>query len=349
MKTKIYYGILLLLGFFLYLWTNEATTFLILCVFIMLPILAVVSNRVVAKKLIITLSIIRKGQGEFLVTIQNPSWVPVFHITMVGLLKNMLTQSEKNFPIGFSVGARGKKEKKIVFESEYCGKIDGSLRNILVHDFLGLTKCSCNYEYEGGYLLYPQEKDVNMEKLEMYVKDELNVSRRYLHKRGNDVSEILDIREYQKGDNRKGIHWKLSKKLGYKVVRELDMPANQEVLLIMVLSSQNEMEPAVRNSLVTTAVNVSSWMLEQQMHHDVVLMAEDGALQGKYSVEGPDTKDWFETMLLSGDVNFMPEYVEEYLQANEVWKKYSTIVYVVDGDFETQNQENSNILYVCAE
>ncbi|NCC43791.1 MAG: DUF58 domain-containing protein [Clostridia bacterium] len=49
--------------------------------------------------------------------------------------------------------------------------------------------------------------------------------------KGQDVSEVFDMRDYQQGDSVKSIHWKLSSKLDKLIIREFGNPINYHTAL----------------------------------------------------------------------------------------------------------------------
>jgi len=57
-----------------------------------------------------------------------------------------------------------------------------------------------------------------------------------MHFSGSDPSETFAIREYRPGDPLKSIHWKLSQKTDKLLVRELGMPVDDRILLLLETS-----------------------------------------------------------------------------------------------------------------
>lgn len=57
------------------------------------------------------------------------------------------------------------------------------------------------------------------------------------YKKGDDPSEIFDIREYADGDKIQRIHWKLSSKTGDLMVKEGSLPLMKEIHIFIDLCS----------------------------------------------------------------------------------------------------------------
>lgn len=52
------------------------------------------------------------------------------------------------------------------------------------------------------------------------------------NRKGNDLSEIFDIREYVPGDDIRSIHWKLSSKTDTLILKEASDPSHYNVVIL---------------------------------------------------------------------------------------------------------------------
>lgn len=353
MRGKILYGIMLILALFLFVSTNVQITLFFLVPMILVVPLAMLENRLVAKKCKIQVSVNNKendvnGRIEMVISVKNSSFFPVFHLCIKGEVKNVLTRTEQVLDWETSVPPKGARRKIFQLESRYCGKIESEIVAAVSHDFLGISKCRADYQSVGECYVYPSDSANVDAPINRHLHDEMNRQNRYLNRKGNDITEILDIRDYQKGDNIKSIHWKLSKKMGKKMIRELDMPANQDTILFLVISSEELENPWIRNNVASTGIRASTEFLMEQIHHDALLFSEEGNILGKYSIEGQETKDWYEHILLDGNISFDQKYVDYYIQNNNVMGKYSSVVVVSDSKLDMAN-EYPNIIQVVAQ
>lgn len=352
MRGKIFYGIIIVLAVLLFVSTNVQITLFFLVPMILLVPFVVLENRLAARKCSIHVSVNNKandinGRIEMTILVENHSVFPVFRLCIEGAVKNLLTRTEQVLSWETSVPPKGSRCKLIQLESRYCGKIEGEILTAYCHDFLGISRWKTDYQSVGDCYVYPTGSDSLDAPINRNLQDELNVQNRYLNRKGNDITEILDIRDYQKGDNIKSIHWKLSKKMGKKMVRELDMPANQDTILFLVISEEEIENPEIRNSVASVGIGISTELLMEQIQHDAVLFSEDGNILGKYSIEGQDTKDWYEHILLDGNISFEKKYVDYYIQNNNILGKYSSVVVVSDASLDMES-EYPNIIQVVA-
>ncbi len=340
MRGKIYYGIVLLAAFLLFMWTNVQVAFFFLIPMLILIPVVIAVNIGAAKKAQIAVYVRRDrqidaGAGiEAVFEVSNPSMLPLFRLRVCGAVKNLFTKSEERIPFEMSVAPKGKKVYRVFLKSMYCGRIDGEILEAWSYDFLGLERRAVSWQSMGKCYVYPESLPDGFGDIEQHLQDTLHTENRYLHRKGNDITEILDIRDYQKGDNMKTIHWKLSKKMGRKVVRELDMPANQEIILFAVISAENQENGEVRNRVARTLLGISSELLAAQMGHDAVLFSESGNVLGRYSIEGAESRDWFEHILLDGDISFEESLVDQYILRHNVAGKYASILIVTDAGID---------------
>jgi hypothetical protein len=170
--------------------------------------------------------------------------------------------------------ANGSQEFLIPFEEEICGIVRMTVQNVECRDILGLFKHSMRFSYENDITVYPSH--INIETVcsreflmehEGIVYDE--------RKRGNDISEILNIKDYTYGDNIRNIHWKLSSKLGKPVVREFARQNNLNILLFCDLSLTNgktDVSPIAITNNLAIITSISYNLIKMGIHHKVCVM-----------------------------------------------------------------------------
>ena len=84
---------------------------------------------------------------------------------------------------------------------------------------------------------------------------------------GNDPSETFALREYLPGDRIKNIHWKLSEKTDHLLVRQLGLPVNNAILLVLDNTADTAPSPEEREALGEAAVSVSAALCEAGLPH----------------------------------------------------------------------------------
>ena len=238
-----------------------------------------------------------------------------------------------------------KKQEQIHFDSLYCGKIEMNACEVWTQDCFGLTQYRCQVKRKGHYYCYPASREMSSE-IDKHSTVRNHTMEKYLNRKGNDPAEILDIREYQRGDNVKMIHWKLSHKLGMKVVKELDMPSNQDTLLIFAL--QGNVTDAAIHRLVEYSMSFSRNLLKMDIHHDVVLLDSKGVLIRNYTVESEDTFSWLEKRVLEGQISLEKTDMDSFLTQKDYTNRYASVFYILEEPI-TDNVFGDSVEYVIAQ
>lgn len=361
MRARIWYLFLFMVIVLLFLENNVQSALLLVILFTGIVPLAALESYLAASGTKVEVIMEKGGIKELTekdakedllylrVKVQNTSFFPVFRVKVLVAVKNRLTGSEQEISDEASVAPRAVWQSDIPLESLYCGRIDGEVLQAQVYDFLGLFKWKVAGNGQGGCYVYPPNVQPDISVLEQCQKEENNLQNRYLHTKGNDITQILDIRNYQKGDNIKTIHWKLSKKLGHKLVKELDMPASQDVILFMALSQEKLLSPDAIHNVVSTALYLSEELLQEQIFFDAVLIRENGMVPSIYSIQEKNAKDWYEKVILDGDICLEQEYVDQYIAYHQVFYRYASVILVTDEALDGWYQEQAQVVQVFPE
>ncbi len=361
MRARIWYSFLFILIVLLFLWSNVQTALLFTVLFIGIVPLAALESWMAARGSVLEVSLEKGGSKELpeegykedllrlVVKVRNTSFFPVFRVNVLMVVKNRLTGAKQEIPCEMSVAPKSVGQFQIPLESLYCGRIDAEVKLAQVYDLLGLFQWKIIAKSKGDCYVYPREGRMDFSVLEQFQKEEANLQNRYLHTKGNDITQILDIRNYQKGDNIKTIHWKLSKKLGHKLVKELDMPASQDVILFLAMSKDKMKSPKAIHQLVSTVLSLSEELLQEQIFFDAVLIRENGMVPNLYNIQEKNARDWYEKVILDGDICLESEYVEQYLAYHQIFLRYASVILVTDDGLDGWCQEHSQVVQILSE
>lgn len=126
-------------------------------------------------------------------------------------------------------------DKKSVYEVDWpvkcCGEIRFHCEQIRVRDVLRLFSLKGTAFPELSTVCYP----VRMEVQAQASRSLTGISREegfVLNRKGNDPSEMFDIREYVPGDDIRSIHWKLSSKTEELILRQPSEPSHYDVAIL---------------------------------------------------------------------------------------------------------------------
>lgn len=204
------------------------------------------------------------------VRIKNLSLLPVFRYAFSLSCENVLTGEQCAVPLSLSAGPKGETELTVSLEEGFCGYIRYRAREAGAWDPFCLFRFKRETDAEAGTYVMPQirEMPIDTEQLSAYNMES------YLYssaKKGNDPSETFGIREYAPGDSPKTIHWKLTGKAGDVMVRELGLPVENSVLLLLDkrMEKGESLEAEFKENAVELFLSLSHGLISQDMAHSV--------------------------------------------------------------------------------
>ncbi len=98
---------------------------------------------------------------------------------------------------------------------------------------------------------------------------ELDSDEYSMHHPGDDPSETFALREYVPGDRVRSIHWKLTEKTGEVIVRQLGLPVNNSILLLMDNSVSAPCAPEDCEALGELTASVSAALCSAGFAHQM--------------------------------------------------------------------------------
>ena len=116
------------------------------------------------------------------------------------------------------------------WEAAFCGEVQIQCRSAFLSDLLELFHFPVTSAWLAKTVLYPQP--ISLQLTGTGAVGGMKMDGAVQNRRGNDQSEIFDIREYQPGDDVRAIHWKLSCKTDSLLLREASDPARMEMAVL---------------------------------------------------------------------------------------------------------------------
>lgn len=211
----------------------------------------------------------KKAETMLTVCVQNNSFLGSSKVKVDVCCRNLLTGEEIIKTVYTSVGRRSNVSAEVPHYAEHCGKLSITATKITTQDAFGLASFKKDTDSRTATLIlpdiYPVELSVGPQRQMDMSSDEYSM----LYP-GDDPSETFALREYRPGDKIKNIHWKLSEKIGEPTVRELGLPVNNSLLLLLDNSAIETMpDGSMLEFLGEMAVSVSAALISMQFSHDV--------------------------------------------------------------------------------
>lgn len=156
---------------------------------------------------------------------------------------------------------------EIPFPGERCGEIVVRCQGAYVYDLLGLFRIPIASFGEMGTVIYPRRVQVQVEmSRDTYgrPREEGQIQNR----KGNDPSEMFDIREYVPGDDIRSVHWKLSSKTDTLILREPSDPSHYSLVVLIDLGMEYEDEQIPAETL-NAAIAYGAGIMEQLVNQNI--------------------------------------------------------------------------------
>lgn len=158
----------------------------------------------------------------------------------------------------------------IDIDSEYCGKYEVTIMYVKIFDLLGMSYKKIVKNLKNVLYIYPVSVAIGS------VSDAQRVNyekeRYFSNKKNTVLSEILQYREYQPGDNLRHINWKLSDRFGEMLVREFDTPTDNQVLVTFdienVISNQSN---GSKEQSANVALSVQNSKLSKSLVYSAIM------------------------------------------------------------------------------
>ena len=277
------YGILLFVNGMLYYFLHSQFYFFVLVLMIAGPILSGIAVVVLRRFLQVEINYAQDSygvQGEtayFVIQLKNPTWFVSLDAKVIVNVENTLlgTIGQQVFSVPIHAG-KGE-TLTLPIAAGYPGLVRVSVSRVYVKDLMGFFRLKKPVDQAAELSILPREvNDIAYEKtaLEQGMLESEESS-----KRGNDFSDVQEVREYIPGDKLMSIHWKLSAKRDILMVKDrvsmsdhqlvivpelfLDQPVNLAAILTMTYSVISELIQE------QTTVRLMYWSMNRYEYEDV--------------------------------------------------------------------------------
>ena len=278
-----YIGLILLSGILLYFSAKPYFFVLLLGLFLLAEILVLCLRRD-AKKIRVSLDMMHTGQ-------EGRAFPIRFHIEYRGRLlaagavlvelqiRNVMfhTIEKKKFLIPLE---DGRDTYEVDWPVKRCGELRFHCERVQVRDILRLFSLKTEGFEDRSVICYPVHMEVEAEPVGAVT----GISREegfVLNRKGNDPSEMFDIREYVPGDDIRSIHWKLSSKTDELIMRQASEPSHYDVAILPDFGRMQWGKPvreAEGSAAIALGVALAEQLMEQGYAFCMVLPTNGGLM-----------------------------------------------------------------------
>lgn len=229
--------------------------------------------------------------------------------------------------------ARTKKQYNLIFTPNICGEEHIICKQIVCYDVFGVCSVRLKPLTEQIVVVMPQTVSVRVSETRTSLGQQEGQQFDYT-KKGNDRSEVYDMREYQPGDDMRSIHWKLSSKLDSLIVKEPGNSSHYDTVVLYDAGKQvgdivcSEREVA---GTMDFAVTFSQKLIEINRPHYVSILANDSLLFTEIESLNGLLHMVYRNMGVELQEHTGGALAQFLLQHYE--KQFSKIIYIVNGAF----------------
>lgn len=198
-------------------------------------------------------------ETEIIFTVKNTSFLCALRGTWLLTAGNSFYGTFDVQKLLLSIPPRGKKQFHMAVTMTDLGRIIFSCKEFCISDLLGIFEIYSDCAAENCIFILPKaDSPAGTTIPETYSGAvELSESRT----KGNDYSEISDIRTYRAGDRPKDIHWKLSARQPELMVKErVSLSGSEHILLLDLPDEKNNAD-----KLLTESYQQIKAMLDRHM------------------------------------------------------------------------------------
>lgn len=275
LKTRLLYILLLFSAIAFYILDKRELSVWALLVFVVLPVLSFAVLPITARLIKVSLFCKKKlfGRKEdipFVISVKNSGILPAGEIKLSMSYKNSFSKDSGKSVLSFPVSALYSESLSCRISSEHYGRVTASLIEFKARDILGLFTWKKKLSGEVSALVIPSASEVIGGSDGKGFGGGLTESAQI----GDDVTELLQLREYRPGDRLNRIHWKLSSRTEDFIVKEFSGEENAEFCFLIDLPEDGDERDDVLEVLCCIAEVISRYGCKGK----ALWADEDGAL-----------------------------------------------------------------------
>lgn len=259
------YGILLFVNAMIYYFLHSQFYFLVLVLMVAGPVLSALSVWVLRRYLQVEIHHAQDSYGKqgetayFTIQVKNPTCFVSLDTKLIVNVENALMETVGQQVFSVPVHAGKGYTLTLPVVATYPGLLKISVSRVYIKDLMGFFRLKKNVEQTAELSILPRAvTDIAYEKtaLEQGMLESEESS-----KRGNDFSDVQEVREYIPGDKLMSIHWKLSAKRDILMVKDRVSMSDHQLVIVPELFID---QPGNLAAVLTMAYSVISELIQEQ-------------------------------------------------------------------------------------
>ena len=224
-------------------------------------LLALAARRGVRLSLTLTPTVPKRAAAQAVLLVKNDALLSARALFRVRAV-NALTREETVTLLRCTVPPKGTEEPCFLVESRRCGQITAAVEKAGLLDICGIFAVPLKTEnIAARTTVLP---DMFAPGIDLALASSMpEESDSYAPGcRGNDLTEIFQLREYAPGDDLRRIHWKMTAKTDRLIVREASLPLQRSLLVFWDKTAADKLAPDAADALAESVSSVCQSLSE---------------------------------------------------------------------------------------
>lgn len=224
-------------------------------------LLALAARRGVRLSLTLTPTVPKRTAAQAVLLVKNDALLSARALFRVRAV-NALTREETVTLLRCTVPPKGTEELRFLVESRRCGQITAAVEKAGLLDICGIFAVPLKTDnIAARTTVLP---DMFAPGIDLALASSMpEESDSYAPGcRGNDLTEIFQLREYAPGDDLRRIHWKMTAKTDRLIVREASLPLQRSLLVFWDKTAADKLAPDAADALAESVSSVCQSLSE---------------------------------------------------------------------------------------
>ena len=324
------YLVLLVASVFFYILYEYAFSFYLFAFLLLVPIVLFIMTVYTSRRLKIGFidkqnTAGRSAKLPIKLRVDNRSKLPCPNLLIEIEYCNMLDGKKSVMKINTPVYPKESQIMTLTVSGIHCGTVNFRIKRCKMSDFLKLftlklkrscydiTDTQCTLTILPEYI--PLENPISNYSDMGLETDEFSKTQK-----GDDPSEIFDIRDYVDGDKLNRIHWKLSAKQDKTMVKDYSLPISNSILIMLdLVKPKNSTDELARfDTLLETVASFSNYLLENAVPHRIYFYNNANGRSIELNITDEETHSTMLGMLLQAQLSDKPDLaLQDYINTDE--------------------------------
>lgn len=261
--------------------TNSSAALALVVFVAVIPLLSILFGSIANARTAIDFSLAPSCVAEQELVMEITITRPALYRNQIKLefeFSNSLTNAKMTFPINLAPSSQRLESYRLPVPTMSCGTITATLKSARAIDVLGFA----SQRIQRGaprvtYTVFPKLLDLNIETARTSHANFSGTTYDH-HKKGQDRSEVFEMRDFREGDSLKSVHWKVSARFEDLIVREPSHPMDYDIALLngthTHIGNESGM-PLITNACMSIIASVSLALVRKGLGHAVFIGGEE--------------------------------------------------------------------------